>query len=32
MNAQVRELTALRDAVVGAAREIAKAGDRVGVG
>jgi hypothetical protein len=32
MNAQVRELTALRDSVLGAAREIAKAGDRVGVG
>jgi hypothetical protein len=32
MNAQLRELTALRDTVVGAAREIAKAGDRVAVG
>jgi hypothetical protein len=32
MNAQFRELTALRDTVLGAAREIAQAGERVPVG
>jgi hypothetical protein len=31
MNAQVRELTTLRDAVLGASREIAQAGERVSV-
>ena len=32
MTAQVRELTALRDSVLSASREIAKAGERVPVG